>query len=95
MVFSPKNELAFLIEKLEIKAYVKKAYGSSTKKVEAIEEVLESTKGDHNELLFIGDGSIDYESAQKMGIDFLLIQNNENHAMQRIIPLENQIRGFT
>ena len=91
---TPKNELNELIEKLEIRSYIKKAFGSPTNKIDAIHEIMKSTKVKHSEVLFIGDGSIDFQAAQTVGIDFLLMQNNENHKMQEIVPLESQISSF-
>ena len=91
---TPKHELDILTEKLEIKAYIKGSYGSPTHKAEAIREILKSTNVRKSEVLFIGDGSIDFQAARKMEIDFLLMQNNENHDMQKIVPLERQIKNF-
>ena len=66
-----------------------------TEKVEAIKKVLNANNAKESEAIFIGDGSIDYEAARALKIDFILIQNKENQSMQKIVPKNSQIEDFS
>ena len=92
---TPKGELDDILKKINLREYIDGSYGSPTNKVEAIRKVLNANNAKESEAIFIGDGSIDYEAATALKIDFILIQNKENQSIQKIVPKNSQIDNFS
>jgi len=68
---TPQGELGFILEKRGIAGYFRGAWGSPLKKAEIVEGVLNGYNLRSDEVLFVGDGSSDYEAATATGVRFL------------------------
>lgn len=68
---TPHDELLRILETRGLKGYVTQAWGTPTEKTEAI-RLIQSRYGiDTTEMLFVGDGMLDYQAATSEGVAFL------------------------
>lgn len=68
---TPQGELDVILEGRGIAGYFEGAWGSPTKKNEVVRRVLCEYGLARGEVLFVGDGSSDWEAAQATGVRFL------------------------
>ena len=78
MTATPQDEIELIVEKLKIKSFFTNIYGAPKKKYDVVQEVLKDRMINNKSALIIGDSQEDYSVAQKSGIEFLLVDSNEN-----------------
>ena len=75
---TPSQEIDIILNSLGIKNLFKCIYGSPTKKVDAIAEVLAEFKCAPRDVLMIGDSDVDLYAAKENAVRFLLRRTLEN-----------------
>jgi phosphoglycolate phosphatase-like HAD superfamily hydrolase len=77
---TPQAELDLIVERRGLAQYFDRVWGSPSKKAQIIEQVLGEYHLPREQVLFIGDGSSDYEAASKAGILFVARDTPEMNA---------------
>ena len=67
-----------ILKKRSIDKYFDGIFGSPEKKSSHIEEILFQYGFESNELIFYGDSSADLNAANSLGVEFILVCNNNN-----------------
>ncbi len=68
---TPQNELDFILEQRGIAPFLVGAWGTPRKKPDIVTNILEKYSLEPSSVLFVGDGSSDYEAAQATHVHFL------------------------
>lgn len=68
---TPQDELDMILERRGIADLFQGAWGSPTKKEQVVRTVLERYRLAKDKVLFVGDGTSDFEAAQATGVRFL------------------------
>jgi phosphoglycolate phosphatase-like HAD superfamily hydrolase len=74
---TPQDELDLILTRRGISNYLAGAWGSPRKKAEIVNGMLERYELTPSQVLFIGDGSSDYEAAQETGVHFVARETPE------------------
>ncbi len=68
---TPEQSLISTVSELGVENFFKSVLGAPTTKVENIKKVATLEKCDPKDVLFVGDGSGDFDAARKFGCDFI------------------------
>ena len=79
---TPQSEIILILKKLEIDFYFDEIYGYPNKKEEIIRSFLK-VNAKKDKVVLIGDSYVDYLSAKKNNIDFILRKTNFNNKLQK------------
>lgn len=89
---TPHEEINLILEKKELKGYIKEVHGSPRKKWEICQEIINRKNYNSQNCLFIGDAISDYEAAQKNGVCFLgIVKIKENSVFPDGIPVSSTV----
>ena len=68
---TPKEEIEYILQKLKIREYFKKVYGSPAVKTEHVGDIIARNKYDNKTVIFVGDAATDVEAANANDIMFI------------------------
>jgi phosphoglycolate phosphatase-like HAD superfamily hydrolase len=93
---TPQAELDLIVERRGLAQYFDRVWGSPSKKGQIIEQVLERQNLPSEQVLFIGDGSSDYEAATQSGLLFIARDTIELHKKWMVLsaPVVENLKDF-
>ena len=90
---TPTNEIKLILEGRGISEYFTAVFGSPDKKVVHLKQIMNEYHYKSDELVFYGDSNSDMEAALYFDVNFILIKNKYNHAIDRTFKGE-KIENF-
>jgi HAD superfamily hydrolase (TIGR01549 family) len=90
---TPKDEIEEILEKLDIKHFFYKVYGSPVLKKDAIFMELNNLAIEPKNAIMLGDSNSDYKAAKNNGILFILRCTDLNKDLQKICK-DNTFKDF-
>ncbi|MFH1820690.1 MAG: HAD-IA family hydrolase [Candidatus Nealsonbacteria bacterium] len=91
---TPLDKLKLIIQQRSLSVFFKNIYGSPGSKIENLSEILRREKIKGSEVLVVGDGWSDLESAQKFGCKFIGIRNSFNNFIAQDFDILDDLQNL-
>ena len=94
---TPQAELDLILERRGLDRYFVNCWGAPATKTAIVNLVLNEYALEPSHILFVGDGSSDYDAASEMGIHFLARDTSEQHALWVALGVQKipDLKGFS